>query len=68
MMLQAGDAGRRQGDDEAPQASRQLPRSCPACPAAGPDSASTPRGIGRPPTRDHNMLMNSVQTPFLLAR
>ncbi len=36
------------------------PAQLPGQPSLRPDSA-TPRGIGRPPVRDHNMLMHGVR-------
>lgn len=57
--MQAVD-GRRKEDEETAQqgsAAQELPRQA----SSRLDSAATPRGIGRPPVRDHNMLMNGVQ-------
>ena len=38
-----------------------VPARLPGQASLRPDSA-TPRGIGRPPVRDHNMLMHGVRT------
>ena len=56
-------------DEEAQTKPGATPAQLPRQPSLRPDSA-TPRGIGRPPVRDHNMLMHGVRThfPVFLAR
>ena len=51
-----------EAQQRSPGAPRQLPGlgQLPSAPSSRPDSAATPRGIGRPPVRDHNMLMHGV--------
>lgn len=59
--VQAEAESRRTEDVEAQQRTPGAPGQLPSAPSSRPDGAATPRGIGRPPVRDHNMLMHGVR-------
>ena len=67
--MQGGEEnGRRHsGDEEVQMKLAAEPVQLPRQPSLRPDSA-TQRGIGRPPVRDHNMLMHGVRTYSSAAR